>query len=130
MGETIHQCAIDSKHCPVKAVARQVHHILSNKGTKDNLICDVFVTRNNQWAQVTPKHMITATRAALTMLHLEKNGINADLVGVYSLCAGGGAMALKLQGEPDTTIMKMGKWTSLTFLQYIHNQIAHLNKDI
>ena len=39
-------------------------------------------------------------------------------------------MALKLQGASDTTIMKIGRWTSLTFLQYIHNQIAHLNKNI
>ena len=39
-------------------------------------------------------------------------------------------MALKLHGYADTTIMKMGRWTSLTFLQYIHNQIAHLSCDI
>ena len=39
-------------------------------------------------------------------------------------------MALKLHGFDDTTIMKMGRWTSLTFLVYIHNQIAHLGKDI
>jgi len=39
-------------------------------------------------------------------------------------------MALKLNGESDTTIMKQGQWTSLTFLQYIHNQIGHLAKDI
>jgi hypothetical protein len=51
------------------------------------------------------------------------------LVGAHSLQAGG-AMALKLHGFSDTTIMKMGRWTSLTFLQYIHMQIAHLAKDI
>ena len=39
-------------------------------------------------------------------------------------------MALKLHGYNDTTIMKMGRWRSLTFTQYIHNQIAHLAKDI
>ena len=39
-------------------------------------------------------------------------------------------MALKLHGYDDTTIMKMGRWSGLTFLQYIHNQIAHLAKDI
>jgi hypothetical protein len=39
-------------------------------------------------------------------------------------------MALKLTGADDTTIMKMGHWTSLTFLQYIHEQIAHLSADI
>ena len=39
-------------------------------------------------------------------------------------------MALKLHGENDTTIKKMGRWTSLTFLEYIHNQIAHLSTDL
>ena len=39
-------------------------------------------------------------------------------------------MALKLQGFNDTTIMKQGRWRSLTFLQYIHNQIAHLAEDM
>jgi hypothetical protein len=39
-------------------------------------------------------------------------------------------MALKLMGETDTTIKKMGRWSSLTFLEYIHNQIAHLSHDL
>ena len=39
-------------------------------------------------------------------------------------------MALKLTGADDTTIMKMGRWTSLTFLQYIHNQIDHLSASL
>lgn len=38
----------------------------------------------------------------------------------------GGAMALKLAGESDATIMKMGQWSGLTFTMYIHNQHAHL----
>eukprot|EP00957_Ditylum_brightwellii_P038312 2896566-Ditylum_brightwellii.AAC.1 len=42
----------------------------------------------------------------------------------------GGAMALKLHGHSKTTIMKQGWWLSLTFLMYIHEQIAHLSKDI
>ena len=63
------------------------------------------------------------------ILRLDKQGIDSDLVGVHSLRAGG-AMALKLHGFNDTTIMKQGHWTSLTFLMYIHRQIAHLGKDM
>ena len=129
MGETIHQYAIDDKHCPVKALARRTHHIFTNGGTTDNLLCDVYDSCNKKWLQITPKHMIHSIRTAVDTLKLEATGINPDLVGVHSLRAGG-AMSLKLQGESDTTIMKMGRWTSLTFLQYIHNQIAHLSKDI
>jgi len=63
------------------------------------------------------------------VLKLDEAGINPDLVGVHSLRAGG-AMSLKVQGESDTTIQKMGRWTSSTFLMYIHNQIGHLSKDL
>ena len=73
--------------------------------------------------------MMTGIRSAVSSLNLHTQGLDVDLIGVHSLRAGG-AMALKLQGEQDTTIMKMGRWTSLTFLQYIHNQIAHLSKDL
>ena len=73
--------------------------------------------------------MMTGIRSAASSLKLHTKGLDIDLIGVHSLRAGG-AMALKLQGEQDTTIMKMGRWTSLTFLQYIHNQIAHLSKDL
>ena len=62
-------------------------------------------------------------------LKLHEQSIDPDLIRAHSLRTGG-AMALKLHGYDDTTIMKMGRWTSLTFLQYIHNQIAHLSKDI
>jgi hypothetical protein len=35
-------------------------------------------------------------------------------------------MAMKLSGASDSTIMKVGWWTSLTYLTYIHLQIGTL----
>ena len=78
---------------------------------------------------MTSSEIIKSVRLAARTLQLEKQAIDPDLIGAHSLRAGG-AMALKLHGFDDTTIMKMGRWTSLTFLQYIHTQIAHLSKDI
>ena len=74
-------------------------------------------------------HILSAVRAKAKKLRLNLQAIDSDLVGAHSLCVGG-VMALKLYGYDDTTITKMGRWTFLTFLQYIHNQIAHLLKDI
>ena len=51
------------------------------------------------------------------------------MVGAHSLRAGG-AMAMKLNGVDTETIMKHGHWTGLTFMMYIHNQIAHLSTDL
>ena len=74
-------------------------------------------------------HIIAAVRAKVKKLKLNLKAIDPDLVRENSLRAGG-AMELKLHGYNDTTIMKMGRWTSLTFLQYIQNQISHLSKNI
>jgi hypothetical protein len=127
MGDTIHQKAISGPNCPVVALATQVHHILCNGGTNDTLLCAYHY--NNEWHTVHSSHIVHAVRTATKLLRLDQQGIDPDLVGAHSLRAGG-AMALKLHGFSDTTIMKMGRWTSLTFLQYIHTQIAHLAKDI
>ena len=128
MGETIHHEALtDNDACPVQALARRVHHILNNGGTSSTPICHFF--HQNKWQTVTPRDMIVSIRKAVTELQLQRLGIAPDLVGVHSLRAGG-AMALKLTGHSDTTIMKIGRWRSLTFLEYIHNQIGHLSADI
>ena len=71
--------------------------------------------------------IMTGVRSAATALNLHKCRLGINLLDVHSLRATGG-MALKLQGEHITTIMKRGRWTSLTSLQYIHNEIAHLSK--
>ena len=127
MGQTIHQRAIPLGPCPVQALARRVAHILDNGGTEASLLCDVHI--DHEWISIESSHIISLLRKAVASLHLDKAGIDPDLVGAHSLRAGG-AMALKLHGFDDTTIMKMGRWTSLTFLQYVHEQIAHLSTDI
>lgn len=127
MGQTIHQKATDGPNNPIVALARRVHHILSNGGTTDSLLCDYFY--KGKWHSVESAHIVKLVRYTVKKLGLHTSGIDPDLVGAHSLRAGG-AMALRLHGFSDTVIMKMGRWTSLTFLQYIHNQIAHLSEDV
>ena len=38
LGEIIHQNKINSKHCPLKALTRRVHHILHHGGTSTSLL--------------------------------------------------------------------------------------------
>jgi hypothetical protein len=126
MGQTVHHNATKQESCPVKALACRIHHILANNGTSNNIICDVWEIDTQCWYQVTNKDMTQGIRNAVHQINLHNKGIDADLVGPHSLRAGG-AMALKLNEASDTTIMKMGRWSGLTFLQYIHNQIAHIS---
>ena len=127
MGQTITQHATGTNSCPVKALAYIVHDILSQGGSEASLLCAVCTSKG--WIDVTATQMVAAVRGTAARLQLQKQAIDPDLVDAHSILAGG-TMALKLHGYDDTTIMKMGRWTSLTFLQYIHNQIAHLSKDI
>ena len=39
-------------------------------------------------------------------------------------------MSLKLSRKSDTLIIKFGRRSSLNFLQYTHEQIAHLSKGV
>ena len=129
MGETItHETVATIQNGPVHAAARRINHILSNGGSEENLLSD-YITEDGIWDTVTALDMLKAIRQSAKSLNLHLNGIDPDLVGVHSLRAGG-AMALKLQGVSDTTIQKQGRWRSTTFLQYIHNQIAHLTKNL
>jgi hypothetical protein len=127
MGETIHQEAVVDGCNPVAALAHRVHHILSNGGSDESLLCEYFV--NEQSNSITSRIIISAVRDAAKLLKLQDQAIDPDLVGAHSLRAGG-AMALKLHGYNDTTIQKLGRWTSTTFLQYIHTQIGHLAKGV
>ena len=111
----------------VAAVARRVHHIISNGGNGENLICDVCI--NNKWHSVESQEIVGAVRTAAKALNLQDKGIDPDLIGAHSLRAGG-AMALKIMGYNDSTIRKFGRWTSDTWQMYIHSQISKLYEGV
>ena len=114
------------KVCLVKSLGRLVNHILTNGGTDTTLLCLYF--HNEHWGTVAPADIFTRVRSTVKSMQLTDAGLDPDLIGAHLLRVGG-AMALKLHGYKDAIIMKMGCWTSLTFLQYIHNQIAYLAHD-
>ena len=64
-----------------------------------------------------------AIKAAVDRLDLKKHGFQVSQISSHSLRAGG-EMALHLNNIPTHTIRKMGRWSSDTFLDYIHEQIA------
>jgi hypothetical protein len=126
MGQTIHQESTGPEGA-VACLARRVHHIHSNGGSDAQLICDVMV--KGHWTNVSRQGIVSLVKRGATELKLNQRGIDPDLLGSHSLRAGG-AMALKLQHYADTLIQKLGRWSSTTWLQYIHTQIAHLSKGV
>ena len=125
-GQTLHHETTGSKGA-VAALARRIHHILSNGGDEKQLICDV--SANETWSSVAGSDIVAAVRVAAKALDLQSKGIDPDLIGSHSLRAGG-AMALKLMGYSDSTIKKLGRWKSHTWEMYIHSQISKLHEGI
>jgi hypothetical protein len=74
---------------------------------------------------VTDQDIGMGIRWGATFDCLLAQGYTFDRISPHSLRAGG-AMAMKLSGVSDSTIMKVGSWSSLTYLTYIHLQIGSL----
>ena len=106
MGQTLHQQSTGSSGA-VAALCRRIHHIVSNGGSDNQLICDVRLPTGT-WYSISQHDMVQTVRTATKSLKLHENGIDPDLIGAHSLRAGG-AMSLKIMGYSDSTIQKIGR---------------------
>ena len=125
-GAVVHHEAIGGTLCPVAALAQLVHNI--KQGSPTCPISTVFHPMK-QPTQVSDRDITTAVRWGATVDGLLNRGYTLSLVLSHSLQAGG-AMELKLAGESSDTFMRVGRWTSLTYMTYIHAQIGALSKGL
>ena len=125
-GQCIHVEALrnDPTNCPIRALARRVHHILSKGGSLDSPIYEYYNQRNVP-SKVGSALINTTVKDAAMDIGLDKHGYTRADVSSHSLRAGG-AMAMHLNGISATTIQMTGRWSanSNTFLTYIHEQIS------
>ena len=68
---------------------------------------------------VLDQDMSKLIKVAVVNLKLDAKGFPATWVGTHSLWAGR-VVALALSGQNATMIKKIGRWSSYTFLIYIH----------
>jgi hypothetical protein len=120
-GATIHHTACPGWFCPVKALAQCVHSINAHGCPATTPLSFV-----QPGLHVQPTNVTSLVHQATRDTNLVAQGYDLKRVSTHSLRASG-AMALKLQGVDDSLIMKLGRWTRLTFLTYIHSQIGALN---
>ena len=96
---------------------------------QDTIIETFFTPTYPQGKSVTAAKMNKAIKYAVKFLDLNKKGLLPEHVGSHSLRAGG-ATAMYLNKVDHNTIKKMGRWSSDTFLMYIHEQIAAFSSGI
>jgi hypothetical protein len=108
---------------------RRVHHIMQHpNGSPDDIISTYFTSKG--MAKVLGASTITSSvKIAAKAIGLEKNGFPMTSVSSHSLRAGG-TMAMHLNNVPCDTIRKAGRWSSDTFLMYIHEQIEAFSKGV
>ena len=79
--------------------------------------------------EITSAHIRTKLRAAAASVGKERLGFHPDEIGCHSLCSGA-AMAMKLAGVSEYTIMIIGRWKSMAFLEYLRKQVEEFSIDI
>ena len=110
--------------CPVQALARRVHHILSQPTSSPNDIISTYYSPQTKGLRCLQSGNINKMlKAAVVATGLDRKGFPPSSISSHSLRAGG-AMAMHLNGIPRNTIQKQGRWSSDTFLMYSHEQIA------
>ena len=80
-------------------------------------------------AHVSSKNINEMIRAGAIEMGLTNRGFPLSRLSLHSLRAGG-AVALKLGGMDTIMLKKYERWSSDTFLTYIHEQISSLGHGV
>ena len=126
-GSLINHEANDHTSCPVKALARRVHHIMAHG--KDDDILGTHWDKHGCKHPIVEGHINEALKTSVVALNLVAKGFPPTAVSSHSLRAGG-AMAMHLNGCSPIQIRKQGRWSSDTFLMCIHEQVAAFSAGI
>ena len=127
-GQCIHHHCNGTPNSPIKSLAHRIAHIMAHT-TNSATPISTYYTADNTMNNVFSSHINDAVKSAVTKLGLVPQGFHPRRVSSHSLRAGG-AMALKLHGYDRDTIKKLGRWSSDTFLTYIHEQISAFSAGI
>ena len=120
---TVHMFASgDPELCPVGAGARVVKRVRAIPGSNDETkICN-FLTEDAKIVSINSAQVLPRLRAVVESIGKAKLGFTKDEIGMHSLRSGG-AMAMFLSGVPTIVIMRIGRWSSEAFLEYIREQV-------
>jgi hypothetical protein len=112
----------DSILCPVIAWAHTVSRVRNIPTSSDDSEVCLFYNDNNNIEYINAQHVRTRLRAIVILIGEDKLGFSKDDIGLHSIRSGG-AMAMFLSGTAVIIIMRVGRWSSEAFLEYIRDQI-------
>ena len=125
----IHQETTFTDTCPIQAIISRVKTILNHDPSPQTCISTYYPRAHPKGRILGAPDISAAIKTAVVTMGLHAHGLTPNQVSSHSLRAGG-AMAMHLNGVPHDTIKKMGRWSSDTFLLYIHEQIAMFSHNV
>ena len=123
-GQCISHHCTQTTYSPIKALARQVAHIMSNTTNHNTAISAYFIIIPGLPTQITATHINNTLKQAVHHLGLSKFGFTHENVSSHSLRAGG-AMAMKLNGIDSITIKKRDAGPQTPSLTTSKNILEH-----
>ena len=115
-------CTGDSFLCPVVAAAFTVKRVLRIPGgSEESKIC-TFISSDGKISCINSSQALLRLRAVVDLIGSHQLGFTKDEIGLHSIRSGG-AMAMFLSGVPTIIIMRIGRWSSEAFLEYIREQV-------
>lgn len=120
-----HEALPNNPICPCRAAARRFVQMRHCAPQNANAILSLYAP--NKHVSAKQIGAIIQVAAVRSMIWLQ--GYDLLRIGPHSLRASG-AMQLKLNGVSDSMIQKMGRWSSTTWLQYLHGQISCLSRGL
>ena len=118
-----HESSGDPDIDPVRSLARLVHHIAA---LPPDTPLGTFTTANRRPVQVSPSDIAAMLKGGAIGDNLVRAGYDIARIGTHSLRSGG-AINLAINGIDHAIIMKIGRWSSNTYLRYIQSQIGELS---
>ena len=112
----------------VKQWAAIVRRILSYPNTNENTPISTYWA-NNKHDHITGEMMTNALQAGVEATRCDRLGISTIEIGTHSIRSGA-AMAMYLNNVQIILIMKIGRWKSTAFLDYIQSQVEEFTVDV
>ena len=114
---------------PVIAWARTVQRVRNYPNTtNDSTVC-TFMDSKGNLVQIQSTQVRDWLKTVVNLIGVDVLGFTSDDVGLHSIRSGG-AMAMFLSKTSTIIMMRVGRWSSNAFLEYIREQVENFTVDV
>ena len=119
----------DETLCPVLAWALTVKRVWQIPGANSTSPVCLFHDSTGNTSLLSSDYVRMRLRAIVDIIGTKELGFTKEEIGLHSIRSGG-AMAMFLSGIAVIVIMRVGRWSSEAFLEYIRDQVESFTKGV